>query len=100
MANSHNNVNFIAHITPKTEHYQDCINAIQEILPATRAEAGCLRFELYESESRTQLTLVERFVDQAAFDFHHQQAYTKQVFTLYQGWLAKAVDITSLSPVR
>ncbi|RXE98104.1 antibiotic biosynthesis monooxygenase [Pseudoalteromonas sp. PS5] len=99
MANNHYNVNFIAHITPKTEHYQDCINSIQEILPATRAEVGCLRFELYENENRTQLTLVERFVDQAAFDFHHQQAYTKQVFTLYQGWLAKAVDIIAIKPL-
>ncbi|MEJ6473686.1 putative quinol monooxygenase [Pseudoalteromonas piscicida] len=99
MASNHNNVNFIAHITPKTEHYQDCISAIQGIVPATRAEAGCLRFELYESDNRTQLTLVERFIDQAAFDFHHQQAYTKRVFTLYQGWLAKAVDIIAIQPL-
>ncbi|WP_440054526.1 putative quinol monooxygenase [Pseudoalteromonas sp. T1lg65] len=92
----HNNVNFVAHITPRPTHYQDCIDAIVAILPVTRSEVGCLRFELYENEARTQLTLVERFVDQAAFDFHHRQDYTQRVFELYQNWLEKAVDILPL----
>ncbi|NOU51258.1 antibiotic biosynthesis monooxygenase [Pseudoalteromonas sp. JBTF-M23] len=92
----HNNVNFIAHITPKAAYYHDCIEAIKHILPATRAEKGCLRFELYENADRSQLTLIERFANQAAFDFHHQQDYTQNVFELYKGWLAKEVEIVPL----
>lgn len=36
----------------------------------TRAEPGCLRFEVEQSEDPLVWTVAERFADQAAFDAH------------------------------
>ncbi|WP_197705101.1 putative quinol monooxygenase [Sphingobium cloacae] len=40
--------------------------------------------------------IYERWADQAAFDFHHAQPYTRAVFKSYEDWLAKPVKLTEL----
>ena len=95
MENEH--LHLVAIITPKPEYYATCLNALKQILEPTLAEKGCYRFELYENHPSTALILVETFHNKAALDFHYAQAYTKQVFSLYEGKLEKEPDIHYLS---
>ena len=48
---------------------------LPEHVRLTRSEPGCLAFQVIETENPLIWSVEERFVDQAAFDFH--QARTK-----------------------
>ncbi len=87
-------INLVAFITPKGEFFHECLEAINEILALTRAEAGCLRFECYTTSD--QIVLIERFISEEALQQHYAQPYTQNVFTLYERALAKPVSISKL----
>lgn len=85
-----------AAIRPKPEHFADALGAIREILPATRAEPGCLRFELLVAEGEREIHLVEAWTDAAALAAHHAAPYTRAVFARYGAWLAAPPALTRL----
>ena len=82
-------------ITPKPEHFEDARLALLGILPQTRAEPGCVLFDIHTGidAHKGELILYEEWVDEAALEAHYAQDYTKQVFENYQQWLAKDVMI-------
>ncbi len=44
---------------------------LQKLATASRAEAGCVRYEIYRAaDDATALTVIERWADQAALDAH------------------------------
>ncbi|GAB6845636.1 quinol monooxygenase YgiN [Methylorubrum rhodinum] len=88
-----------ATITPKPEHLPDAVAAIEEIVAATRADDGCLRFDLHRGIDTGQLHIYEIWADRTAFDHHHAQSYTQAVFRRYDAWLAQPVELTFLQPV-
>jgi len=92
-------VSVFATITPKPEHIDHARAAIGDILAPTRAESGCLAFELHESTEGRSLHLYEVWVDRAAFEAHHAQAYTQAVYRQYEDWLAAPVEIVFMQPV-
>lgn len=61
-----------------------------EALRASRTEPGCLRFDVYQSETEPRrFTLVEHWADQAAVDAHRlAAAYT----TIYKPQVMPLVD--------
>lgn len=79
---------YFATVPIKPQHFADAVKAVTAIVPQTRAEAGCQRFDLYCDEDKSLLYIMESWSDQAAFDFHHAQDYTRDVFTAYEEWLA------------
>ncbi|WP_299551640.1 putative quinol monooxygenase [uncultured Tateyamaria sp.] len=84
-------------IRPKPEHRADALAAIEGILTATRAEAGCHRFELnVDAEDGSALYLVEHWADDAALEAHYEMDYIKTVFAAYQEWLAEPIDIVRM----
>ncbi|MET1756744.1 putative quinol monooxygenase [Novosphingobium sp. RD2P27] len=89
-----------ATIPLKPEHLDDARTAIVAIVSQTRAEAGCEHFEPYRAaDGSSNIYIFERWADRAAFDFHHAQDYTKNVFAKYEGWLRddpKLVEVTEL----
>lgn len=88
-----------ANIEPKPEYYQQAKAAVEAIIPATLAEAGCHVFTLMEStDGSGRLHIFEVFEDKAALAFHYEQGYTKEVFENYQTWLAKPVEIIEMTP--
>ncbi|NIA68958.1 antibiotic biosynthesis monooxygenase [Pelagibius litoralis] len=87
-----------ARIVPKPEHLEDARQAIQEIIPATRREAGCREFVLHEArDGAGHLFLYETWDDDAALEAHYAQPYTLSVFERYRDWLAEPVQITKLT---
>lgn len=88
-----------AEIKPKPEHFSDAQQAILNILDKTRAEIGCLSFNLFEAPDQDALYLFEEWEDQSALDQHHAQPYTSAVFKAYEGWLAKPPRILPLNGV-
>lgn len=64
----------------------------------TRAEAGCLRFDLFQVEDEPRrLLLLETFVDDAAFALHLQAPYTQEYFALE---MTEVIYKTTLSEIR
>lgn len=61
-----------------------------EALRSSRTEAGCLRFDVYQSETEPRrFTLVEHWASDAALDAHRQAtAYT----TIYKPRIMPLVD--------
>lgn len=88
-----------ATITPKPEHLTETLSAIEAIMTVTRAENGCLRFDLHRGASTGQLHLYEVWADRDAFDRHHAQPYTRAVMQQYRDWLAKPAELTFMHPV-
>lgn len=68
--------------------------AFDEMVTATlREEAGCLRFEVYESEAeQNRIVLIETWSDQQAIDLHMKADYTER--------LLEQVKTAFLSPPR
>ena len=90
-----------ATIPVKPEHMEDAVNAVAAIVPATRGEAGCLAFEPKRlADGSSTIMIFEEWTDRAAFDFHHAQDYTKDVFTKYEGWLSGAPDLVEVKPLE
>jgi len=88
-----------ATITPKSEHLTEALAAIEGILAATRAEDGCLQFDLHRGAGTGRIHLYEVWSDRDAFDNHHAQPYTQAVFRKYDAWLAEPVELTFMRPV-
>ncbi|WP_179380505.1 putative quinol monooxygenase [Jannaschia marina] len=88
-----------ARITPKPEHRTRALAALEGILAPTRAEPGCLRFELNTGDGDDpSLYLVEQWRDAAALETHYAQPYVAEVFAAYADWLAKPVETVPMRP--
>lgn len=88
-----------ATIHPKPDCLDEARDAILGILSETRAEAGCQHFTLHRNVDSGSLHLTEIWDDQAAFDAHHAQPYTRQVFESYEQLLAAPVELTFMHPI-
>lgn len=92
-------LNVIARIQPRTEDLAAARSAICGIIDRTRAEPGCITFQLSENAQDGSLYLYEEWRDEAALIEHHKQPYTVAVFEAYKDWLAEEPDIVRLQPV-
>tara|TARA_Y100001970_G_scaffold196477_1_gene238898 strand:+ start:1246 stop:1947 length:702 start_codon:yes stop_codon:yes gene_type:complete len=100
MINPDNSIHIVAKITPKPEFFEQGLAALSALIQPTRAESGCFRFEVFADKPLSQYVLVEHFRSQSALDSHYAQPYTKRVFALYEEILAKAPEITILTPIE
>ena len=89
-----------ATIKPKPQHLAEARAAIQDIVEVTTLEDGCLCFDLHESAEPGLLYLYEVWADRDAFEAHHAEAYTQQVYKRYENWLAAPVELIFMQPVR
>jgi quinol monooxygenase YgiN len=82
-------VTIFATFKPKAGLYQEALSVLRELPEPTRAEPGCLRFDLFAGEDRpTTLHLYEIFVNAAAIDEHrrtqHYQNYRASIEPLLE----------------
>ncbi|MDZ7926201.1 MAG: antibiotic biosynthesis monooxygenase [Agrobacterium sp.] len=62
----------------------------------TRAEPGCLSFEVSQTQDPLIWRVEELFVDRAAFDFHHQRTRASEWFVATSA-IARDYEITTLA---
>jgi quinol monooxygenase YgiN len=92
-------LNIIARIEPKAQYRELALAAICAIVEQTRAEPGCIEFRVNECEADGTIYLYEEWQDQAAFDAHHAQPYTRSVMEAYAQWLDEEPVIVRLAPI-
>lgn len=46
------------------------------------------------------ILIFEEWADRDAFDFHHAQEYTKDVFAKYEGWLESEPELIEVKPLK
>jgi quinol monooxygenase YgiN len=90
----------VATIPAKPEAVDQVRVALLELVTATRAEEGCLSYELYESGSAAgTFVTVERWTDAAALEAHMAMPHVAAAFAAADGALAGEVAIHPLQPV-
>ncbi|MBL0746673.1 putative quinol monooxygenase [Nocardioides baculatus] len=90
----------VATIPAKPEHADAIREALTTLVAATRAEEGCLAYDLFESASAPgTFVTVERWTDQAALDAHMGQPHVAAAFAAADGALSGEVAIHPLTPV-
>lgn len=93
-------LNVVATIPAKPEAVDAIRAALQTLVTATRAEEGCLAYDLFESGAAPgTFVTVERWTDQAALDAHLQMPHVAEALAAADGALAGEVAIHPLVPV-
>lgn len=90
----------MATIPVKAEAVEQVRPALQSLVEATRAEEGCLAYDLFESGAApgTFVTL-ERWRDADALDAHMRTPHVAAAFAAAEGALSGDVAIHPLQPV-
>jgi quinol monooxygenase YgiN len=69
---------------------------LMTLMAPTRAETGCLRYELNRSiDNPRQFVFVEKFADDAAFEFHGAQDYLDHLRSEVIPKLVQSVDVVT-----
>ena len=90
----------VATIPAKPEAADAVREALTTLAEATRAEEGCLAYDLFESGSTPgTFVTVERWTDSAALDAHMATPHVAEAFAAAAGALSGEVAIHPLVPV-
>lgn len=90
-----------ATIPVKPEHMEAACEAVAAIVPATRGEEGCVTFEPRRAaDGSSSIMIFEEWADRRAFEFHHAQEYTKDVFAKYESWLTSDPELVEVKPLE
>jgi len=69
-------VNVVAHIEALSGHEQEVRSVLESYLAPTRAEKGCLRYDLFIDDSDAKkFTFIEEWESKADLDAHAQSAH-------------------------
>lgn len=80
MTNPDPGIVIMATLTATPEKRDHLLQALQELLPAARAESGVYTFLLHENRQQPgQFTLYEHFRDQTAIDTHFSSSHFGRV---------------------
>lgn len=85
----------VATFTAKTGKSDALRKALSDLLEPTRREEGCLHYTLNESLNNPNVfTMIERFKNRNAFDFHCNEPY---ILHFQENILHELVDSNSIS---
>lgn len=71
----------IAHFTARPGKEKELQAVFQGLVPSSRSEPGCLRFEMNQDlDDPSTFTFVEAFADRASFDAHCATPYVENLF--------------------
>ena len=84
----------VAHITARRESVDEVRAVLERLVPPTRAEAGCLRYELFQNQADpTDFTFVEEWAGDDALDAHLRTPHVSAALARAASLLAAAPDI-------
>ncbi|NHA66508.1 putative quinol monooxygenase [Phycicoccus flavus] len=93
-------VQVVATIPVRPDRRSEALEVLGTLVEATRAEEGCLAYDLFESAAAPDVfVMVERYADQAALDAHMSSEHLAAAFAAAQDLLAGEVAIHPLVPV-
>jgi quinol monooxygenase YgiN len=85
----------VAQFKAKEGKEEELLQELHSLIPATRAEAGNIRYELNQAiEDPRTITFVEKFASREAFDFHCSTPYIKGFFETVPPKLVDSVVVT------
>ena len=72
----------VAHLTAKPDTIEETRRALMALVDSTRAESGCILYELTQNNSDpTDFTFVEEWASHAALDAHLQSEHIRHLQT-------------------
>jgi quinol monooxygenase YgiN len=90
----------VARILAKPESIAIVREHLLGLLAPTRAEEGCLVYDLFQNESDpTDFTFYEAWTGGAALDAHAASPHIRRTFTALNGHLASAPDVRRYAQV-
>lgn len=90
-------VKITAAIVVKPEHRQELLGVFQQLVTASRQEAGCLRYDLHQDiENPNRMVFFEIWQSQAAVDEHGASAHFQNFLKAIDG-KTESVEIVLLS---
>lgn len=93
-------IHIIVDFTAEPGERQFIIDAFTDLVVATRAEPGCLVFDLYTTVADDNgLILVEEWADQNAIDEHMTLGHTVRFLEVVRGRFAAPAAARILEPV-
>lgn len=91
-------VRIVARITGRAETAEALESVLTALVGATRAEPGCLSYELCRSRSDpAEFVFVEEWTNDAAVDAHMTTAHVQDAFSKAQSLLGMPPDIRKYS---
>jgi quinol monooxygenase YgiN len=91
----------IARVRAKAGQESRLRHELQRLLAPTRAEAGCIDYELHQSQTDPAVfALYENWTSQAALDAHFQTPYLQAFFKLLPELADGQPDITKWTIVK
>jgi quinol monooxygenase YgiN len=87
-------VRVVAHLTAKKDTIEATHSALVELIEPTRAEDGCIVYELMQNNADpTNFTFVEEWSSDAALDAHLQSDHVRRLQSKADDLLAAPPDI-------
>ena len=85
----------IAKLTAKPEHADALGDWLQQLVEPTRAEEGCLGYDLHHDDAdRRVWVLYETWRSRADLDAHFDQPYTKALMSRFPDLLGREMELT------
>ena len=84
----------IAHIRARPEKIEEMRALLTGLVQPTRAESGCLRYELlHNAADPTDFTFVEEWRDDSALESHFNTEHVKAALARFQEVAAEPLDL-------
>ena len=84
----------VAHLTSKPETVAETREALEGFIDPTRAEAGCIYYELMQNnDDPTDFTFVEEWTTDAALDAHLQSDHIRKLQSQADDLLSAPPDV-------
>jgi quinol monooxygenase YgiN len=92
-------IHVVARHWAKPEHVQAVHAVLTSLIAPSRAEPGCLKYELFQNANDpTDFTFVETFASDAALEAHAAAAYITEIPARLQGLTARPSEVNRYRP--
>lgn len=94
-------ITIFATVVAKPDSIAQVEEALRRVIPLTRAEPGCVRYELFGSEDHLgSFHLLETYADEATLSSHHASPHFAALVTSLSDKLAQEIRIERLLPLQ
>lgn len=90
----------VATIDAQADHIDAVRAALEAVVPPSRAESGCLRYELHlDNQIPTRFIMLEEWTDKAALTAHYATPHFLALVAATDGKVVK-IDVAELSKLK